>query len=1608
MRVTEGGTPKKKQKRTTYNRYGTLPITAGRGVSVSPDFDLIDKLKKAGTTYTDFLATAPTPWAPVVQSTQYGLQALRGGERNPAKYFGAETARLTANAAQRTRPDIPKELLAADQTGISQYVYDSLSQGAPIDESKIPGKFLDAGLRKEYLRMAKENHININDKTSDYKLMVAAFSRPQSGFEKFGRGLLSDVAAFSLGTPAGIFGAAQEFKNSPIGGAKYLYHGTVDPWLDLKNHPGDTIINHPLQTALMGLTVAKGLGQAGRLRRGPTGLRPDIELRGEALPTGDLPIVRRGGERYAKRFDVEAVQRLQDAALTRSNRLASSFGHRTIEKNVHETTRKARAEANALVDPLTKVLVKSTPAERQFLLWGVNHKLTFDQWLEKSNYWITKANEQIAKLESGEKVKENLVDRKAWEGVRDLWENVKFELTDPVTGRMKLPKHTADFEKAAATIEAVNQDLLTRMGMFSHDDSHIQSRGHYVADQQAWVPTLSPAKRKRAANKTYWYHYTPAEGLHSGNARAELTNDNNLYGPGLYMANTARSPYHKEFDKGYQVRVNVNNVYDLRDKPTKLFISSAKQAVKEALDWAVMKERIDPHSRDVHQERLFGLIDNQSKISSSGNLYIDLKEALDSATHTNDLSGKATHEIFAREINRLMAKKYQAYTHEGGAFTGREQRYQALILLDPGKHKSVKEMTREPAFYDENNPLSRTRTTYPWSQLDPTERAFKESLFATHRDIATNEGMTNFAKENADKVYIKHEFGMGSYDSGKTRTEHLADLRKQQEDLKLEDYPNLIKEIETDAKTAQKQIDEISSKYEGSLHGHNIYDIQTRFDDLKLQRDRLEIRMEELKRFGNDPLTFKNLREEVRRIESEIDKIRNDFPDLWEDGDRIWDLNHIQDDLQRVTREYVDAIDKYKEIQREIDARSTQKPLKDKEAERTAGNLRIGDIQYGTNYLELINRTQKDITDLEKRLADNPNDEYSANLLKMRREDLANHEFKQAFSGEPIMHTTHVSQTPEGQSSRNRGITTDPSSFTSRRGKPRELEILRSGNLDWNPEIQIRAAKAPTLIKGYLDTVKHAVDTMGIKITKPVDIDTREYFIFRTRPVNIQKLSEIGGIASDANLDVAQLEKMFFAQFEKHPGMRTHQNVNIDPKDGWSVIKRTEMEKVVDAINREKPQLPVSRPGKALYHASDLWRYQALNLRPGYLINNILGNTILALLGGARPTDFIRAKKSAYRDLVPPELYQSGFNINTTRKLSPDFEEAFYTPITRIGDWVMRKNVEYENLSRAALYIAHNRKNMKNIIKTQKKRDAVSIEELGAITKIGEFNDEINRLVANLKMNDPKIIDKVNQFLGDFSKPYNYRMFLIAPFYRWIGHIAKLALYTAPVKYPGRSLLLMNLGQLGLEELNQSGADYRQDLLGALPIGSLPIAGGMATKFLRTQAQWPLSAIGQLAPQERSGILGMGVGSQGLVNASNPLLKLIGNAIMGEDLGAPEGLRQQKNELGLPAESPSDRARLFANDFLNLFPILNIASSEAGKAPTSIKFFDEQPRYLAAGRTPPPTRPNDNLTKFFRLLGFTTDPIAVSGNAFEEQMFATNRALYNEWLKRYKREHAGE
>jgi RNA polymerase sigma factor (sigma-70 family) len=255
---------------------------------------------------------------------------------------------------------------------------------------------------------------------------------------------------------------------------------------------------------------------------------------------------------------------------------------------------------------------------------------------------------------------------------------------------------------------------------------------------------------------------------------------------------------------------------------------------------------------------------------------------------------------------------------------------------------------------------------------------------------------------------------------------------------------------------------------------------------------------------------------------------------------------------------------------------------------------------------------------------------------------------------------------------------------------------------------------------------------------------------------------------------------------------------------------------------------------------------------------------VQSALGGAGPLSF--ARRNALP--LPPGVEDAGFIASEFRKsgrlgFRSGLDQARITPgiagkteavgrgagrvvneqyLGRIRDM----SIKADNVWRKALYVnkalPEARKlaypdegAIKRLLVRRKASDSAIID---AARKMAEGETPAARAAAD------RALKKTNDFLNDFGAMKSYKTLdLAVPFNRWTRFSATLLLKTLPLNYPGRTLLLYRLGQLGQQGTAQQGVlpSYLQE--------SIPLAGLPGRRWLtNTQRANSFATLGTTIP----------------------------------------------------------------------------------------------------------------------------------------------------------------
>lgn len=302
-------------------------------------------------------------------------------------------------------------------------------------------------------------------------------------------------------------------------------------------------------------------------------------------------------------------------------------------------------------------------------------------------------------------------------------------------------------------------------------------------------------------------------------------------------------------------------------------------------------------------------------------------------------------------------------------------------------------------------------------------------------------------------------------------------------------------------------------------------------------------------------------------------------------------------------------------------------------------------------------------------------------------------------------------------------------------------------------------------------------------------------------------------------------------------------------------------------------------PGGALARAlfdrpNDYLRWSALTLRPGFYVNNLVGNVALSTLAGTRPSDFLDASDPAIRAMLPNAVRGSGFS-SVEAPASGVTSSAF----RRVAEIPNRANEGVDDFMRAATVVGS--------IKKQ------AMEK--SLRESGERLDKAMTFAQKMESIGPEGVDAAvkhaNDFLNDYARqsPFQRRLLRRAlPFQSFLVHMGRLAT-RLPVAYPGRANFVARLSEAANEykdaQWEQSGINPDEVVswrAGQLPIGDV----GDQTITMGTAGFNPASGLGfgQSEMIEDPGVPGV---LRNLLNQTGPFPQAV-MALRGENaLGRP-------------------------------------------------------------------------------------------------------------------------
>ncbi len=343
-----------------------------------------------------------------------------------------------------------------------------------------------------------------------------------------------------------------------------------------------------------------------------------------------------------------------------------------------------------------------------------------------------------------------------------------------------------------------------------------------------------------------------------------------------------------------------------------------------------------------------------------------------------------------------------------------------------------------------------------------------------------------------------------------------------------------------------------------------------------------------------------------------------------------------------------------------------------------------------------------------------------------------------------------------------------------------------------------------------------------------------------------------------------------------------------------------------------------TRPTSRSVYDKAIKQYQRvlISLFPSTLLGNSAGSIPMALYAGAGPKDFAMAAR-AIRDpsLVPHTLRGAGVSGVLSRADA-------HNPLTKYMGGMMHLNRVGEDFSRYAANFAKSRKPM---IKGAREANMAFDEYARGVAK-GDINPELQN----------KAIDWAIKFTGDMSKPegkLGRRAGQFILFHNWLGHVAKLMLYTLPIEHPRRMAFINALSQYGDQYRKEHGAwpSWMQDFL---PLFQHVIGKNAFTRVV---------GLGQASPQNTIG------GFLDTLTQPQPIASKLGS-LLSPPLAVGVNYAQQelKNQLG--NTKPVDMNRFLASQLAYQIPGISKFKPRTGMAPDSIPFVSEKRKtYTGAG-----------------------------------------------------------
>lgn len=305
-----------------------------------------------------------------------------------------------------------------------------------------------------------------------------------------------------------------------------------------------------------------------------------------------------------------------------------------------------------------------------------------------------------------------------------------------------------------------------------------------------------------------------------------------------------------------------------------------------------------------------------------------------------------------------------------------------------------------------------------------------------------------------------------------------------------------------------------------------------------------------------------------------------------------------------------------------------------------------------------------------------------------------------------------------------------------------------------------------------------------------------------------------------------------------------------------------------------------------------------LALSPRWLVGNVVGNAMMAVIGGGiDPVTLVRHMGNARallaedpsgrllerqeavraeRGDIPRTLLNRGFTHEELTFLNPDLERPRRNPVARVAAASYRLNEFTDNVFRSAIYLA-------KIEPRQKLWADVEAGNISGQEFAARVRDTLGAKAA---------LEAALHAAGDFQNLSTFERSVIKRlwiFYPWYRHITRLAL-SLPINHPTRTLWTLHVAQMFGNEQEQT--ELPPFLRGSIPLGD--------DRYLPTGA---LNPFGQV---EDSPMLSPGSAVGGLTPAITwPAAIFLGLDVSRgfEDISRPPGT-EKLDAYGRPTNTP--------------------------------------------------------------------------------------------------------